>query len=49
MSSPTPPEPEGVPFGRLAVWIVLAAVLLVGVYLYYRYESNITPLIGRMN
>ena len=49
MSSPTPPEPEGVPYGRLAVWIVLGVVLLIGVYLYFRYESNITPLIGRVD
>jgi hypothetical protein len=44
----TPPsrDPERVPIGRLALWAVLAAVVLAGLYLYFRHQAKITPLVG---
>ena len=47
MSSPTPPEnDDDVPFMRLAWWAVLATVLVIGIWLYFRYEGSMTPLLG---
>jgi hypothetical protein len=45
----TPPssrDPERVPVGRLALWGVLVAVILLGIYLYLRYQRSMTPLIS---
>jgi hypothetical protein len=49
MTTPPPPSPyddedETIPIGRLAAWGVLALVLLVGLYLYFRYQPGIVPL-----
>jgi hypothetical protein len=49
MTTPPPPsryddEDETIPIGRLAAWGVLALVLLVGLYLYFRYQPGIVPL-----
>jgi hypothetical protein len=50
MSDPHQEKPstsdDGIPVGRLAVWVVLAAVLAFGLYLYFRYERDMTPLLG---
>ena len=46
-SQPTPPsDDDSIPIGRLAVWAVIAAVLAFGIYLYFRYERGMIPLLG---
>ena len=54
MTHSPPPEPvsdedDSIPIGRLAAWGVLALVLLVGIYLYFRFESGIIPLNDKVN
>ena len=49
MSKPNPPSPydeddDSIPFGRLAVWGILAIVVALGLYLYFRYQPGIVPL-----
>ena len=49
MSTEQPPSPydeedDTIPLGRLAVWGVLALVLLAGIYLYFRYQPGIVPM-----
>ena len=49
MTPPTPPSPydeedDSIPVGRLAVWGVLAVVLAIGIYLYFRYQPGIVPM-----
>jgi len=39
-------EDDEIPFMRLAAWAVLAVVLAFGIWLYFRYEGLMTPLIG---
>lgn len=50
MTQPSEPQPpssdDGIPIGRLAIWAVIAAVLAFGIYLYFRYEAAMTPLLG---
>lgn len=46
VSTPPSRDPERVPVGRLALWAVLAAVVLAGLYLYFRHQAKITPLLG---
>ena len=60
MTAPTPaPKPspgrapdddeERVPRGRLAVWGLLALVILIGLVLYFRFEPGIAPLFDRVH
>jgi len=49
MTTPPPPSPyddedDSIPVGRLAAWGVLALVLVVGIYLYFRYQPGIVPM-----
>lgn len=49
MTPPTPPsrfddDDESIPVGRLAAWVVLALVLVIGIYLYFRYQPGIVPM-----
>ena len=49
MTTPKPPSPydeddDSIPLGRLAAWGVLAVVLAVGIYLYFRYQPGIIPM-----
>ena len=49
MTTPTPPSPydeedDSIPVGRLAAWGVLAIVLVIGIYLYFRYQPGIVPM-----
>ena len=49
MTTPTPQSPydeedDSIPLGRLAAWGVLAIVLAVGIYLYFRYQPGIVPM-----
>lgn len=50
MTPPTPPPrydddaDDSIPVGRLAAWGVLALVLIVGIYLYFRYQPGIVPM-----
>ena len=49
MSDPSqqqPPSDDGIPIGRLAVWAVLAAVLAFGIYLFFRFGRDMSPLLG---
>jgi hypothetical protein len=49
MSDPNqqqPPSDDGIPIGRLAVWAVIAAVLAFGLYLFFRYGRDMTPLLS---
>jgi hypothetical protein len=44
---PLPPNDEdhdSIPPARLAAWGVLALVIALGVYLYFRYQPGIVPL-----
>jgi hypothetical protein len=49
MTTPPPPSPfdeedDSIPVGRLAAWGVLAIVLAIGIYLYFRYQPGIVPM-----
>ena len=49
MTPPTPPsrydeEDDSIPVARLAVWGVLAVVVAIGIYLYFRYQPGIVPM-----
>ena len=46
MPTPDSRDPERVPAGRLALWGVLVAIVLLGIYLYFRHGREITPLMG---
>ena len=37
---------EEVPLTRIVPWLAFFVLLGVGVYLYFRYENRITPLLG---
>ena len=41
-----PSRSEEVPLTRLVPWLAFFVLLGVGVYLYFRYENRITPLLG---
>ena len=48
MTASKPPSPydeddDSIPLGRLAAWGVLAVVLAIGIYLYFRYQPGILP------
>jgi hypothetical protein len=42
-----PPEAEHSGLSRTSVWVVIAAVLVAGVFLYFRYEPGIVALFDR--
>ena len=49
MSTRKPPSPyeeddDSIPRGRLAAWAVLALVIVLGLYLYFRFQPGIVPL-----
>jgi hypothetical protein len=31
---------------RFGVWVILALVAVAGVYLYFRYQTSLTPMLG---
>jgi len=39
-------DPDGVPAGRLALWAIIAVLILGGIYLSFRYQAEVTPLLG---
>jgi hypothetical protein len=39
------PSPDRVPIGRVIPWVVLVALLIAGVVLYFRYGTQVTPLL----
>lgn len=52
MTKPTPSEPQdddAIPVGRLAAWGVLAVVLVLGLFLYFRYQPGIAPLYDKVH
>ena len=46
VTQPPSRDPDGVSPGRLALWAIVAALVLVGIYLYFRHQAKITPLLG---
>lgn len=46
MTSPTPQRPNGVPTGRILTWTIVALLVLIGVYLYFRYGRDVAPVLG---
>jgi hypothetical protein len=42
-----PPVAEHSGLSRTSVWVVIAAVLVAGVFLYFRYEPGIVALFDR--
>jgi hypothetical protein len=46
VTAPPPRDPDRAPRGRLALWALFAALLLLGIYFYFRYSRGITPLLG---
>lgn len=46
MTTPAPPHDDDIPRGRLFLWTLIALVLIAGVYLYFRYDDRIIPLLG---
>ncbi len=40
----TPPE-QRVPIGRAVLWGLIGVAILVGVFLYFRYERILAPLV----
>jgi hypothetical protein len=48
-SPPQRPErPEPVPTGRVVTWLVIAALLILGLVLYFRYGRDVGPALGLM-
>lgn len=45
-SPDTPTDPDAVPLRRVILWIIVAAALVVGVVLYFKYERLLVPLVG---
>ena len=43
------PEDDSVPIGRLAAWSVLAALLAIGLVVYFRYQPGIAPLYDKVH
>ena len=45
---PTPDrnDDDEIPLLRLAGWMLLAAVVVFGIYLYFRCEGQLAPLLG---
>ncbi len=43
------PEDDSVPLGRLAAWSLLAALLAIGLVVYFRYQPGITPLYDKVH
>ena len=41
-----PPDEQRVPRRRGLLWALIGAVVLVGVYLYFRYERVLAPLVS---
>jgi hypothetical protein len=39
------PPQDRVPIGRVIPWVVLVVLLIAGVVLYFRYGTQVTPLI----
>ncbi len=46
MTTPTPPQDDDIPRGRLILWTLIALVVVAGVYLYFRYDDRIIPLLS---
>ena len=47
MTTPqTPPPDDEVPIARLLVWITIAVILAVGLWLFMRYGREVAPLIA---
>ena len=44
LPSPYDEDDDSIPLGRLAAWGVLAVVLAIGIYLYFRYQPGIIPM-----
>jgi hypothetical protein len=41
-----PPEEDRVPRRRAVLWGLIGVAILVGVYLYFRYERVLAPLVS---
>lgn len=47
MTTPPPPPPDDeVPITRLLVWITIAVILAIGLWLFMRYGREVAPLIA---
>lgn len=42
-------EDDSVPIGRLAAWSVLAALLAIGLVVYFRFQPGIAPLYDKVH
>jgi LPS O-antigen subunit length determinant protein (WzzB/FepE family) len=42
----TPTHSDAVPLRRVILWIVVGAVLVVGLVLYFKFERLLPPLVG---
>lgn len=47
MTTPqTPPPDDDVPVARLLVWLTIAVVLFLGLFLFFRYGREVAPLVA---
>ena len=47
MTTPqNPPPGDEVPFSRLLIWVAIALVLILGLWLYVRFSHDVTPLVN---
>jgi len=46
VTAPPPRDRDRIPRGRMALWALFAALILLGIYLYFRHARGITPLLG---
>ena len=42
----SPGDDERVPIRRMLLWIIVAAAILAGIMLYFKYERQLTPIVG---
>ena len=43
---PNPPPDDEVPFSRLLIWVAIALVLILGLWLYVRFGRDVSPIIS---
>ena len=47
MTTPqNPPPDDEVPFSRLLIWVAIALVLILGLWLYVRFGRDVAPLVS---
>jgi hypothetical protein len=42
----SPGDDERVPVRRVLLWLIVGAAILAGIVLYFKYERQLTPIVG---